>query len=242
MSHLDFNPRAAGADPRLTELAHQIEYLHFELNEEEVEHFHYLFANNELKNLTLFRNRRTFRVRLYLGGKQHILGISNNGPQAAAFADLVRLFFWPYRIRDARPPTDEDLNFGLAFAQNNLENYSEAVLLIEKLRDYLEAFGYLPEVSSANWRDRSIRKREREARRTVRGQFELAMADWTAEMHEIAKSIKNIETRLDKIQGIVESLAMRSSVNIYPAPMPAPHTGNPPLFPSSVTCVSKTNE
>src|SRR5688572_10674677 len=63
-----------------------------------------------LKNVSFFPDQVTCRVRLCFSGKQCVIGITDNLVKAARFADMAKVFFWPYRLRDVRPPTIDELN------------------------------------------------------------------------------------------------------------------------------------
>lgn len=159
------------SDEDLTALSNQLEYLTFELTEADHVQFSELQQLCSLKNVSVYLGGRTFRVRLCIGGKQHVIGITRKGANAARFADMARLFFWPYRMRDKRLPEDSEFNFGIADTQHALETNHEAVRLLEKLRDHLIKVAKLATTNTASETERAQRAYVRDTRRTVRGEL-----------------------------------------------------------------------
>lgn len=159
------------SDEDLTALSNQLEYLTFELTEADHVQFSELQQLGSLKNVSLYLGGRTFRVRLCIGGKQHVIGITRKGANAARFADMARLFFWPYRLRDKRLPEDSEFNYGLEDTKHALEHNHEAVLVLERIRDHLIRVAKLATTNTAGETERALRASVRETRRTVRGEL-----------------------------------------------------------------------
>lgn len=160
------------SDEDLTALSNQLEHLTFELTEADHAQFSELQQLGSLKNVSLYMGSgRTFRVRLCIGGKQHVIGVTRKGPNAARFADMARLYFWPYRMRDKRLPEDSEFNFGIVDTQHALETHHEAVRLLERIRDHLIKVAKLATTNTASETERAQRAYVRDTRRTVRGEL-----------------------------------------------------------------------
>lgn len=185
--------RSYSNDPILTELANGVRYLPMEISQEEQHTFHQKMREGELKNVSFFADFRTYRVRIYLGGKQRTIGITDNGYKAARFADMARLFFWPYRLRDARPPGEGDMNFTLADTQHELDHNEVATRLLERIKDHLESFGDLKIVSRLEEDQRAERKRFRESRRTVRSEMSDFLRDQATQTVRLDETLAELQ-------------------------------------------------
>jgi hypothetical protein len=85
-------------------------------------------------------------VKLSLGGKQYILGITENGYSAARFADVCLVRFWPYRKR-TRAILDSDVNFSLSQANSDMVEGSQCRQLIDAIENHLLAIGVISPVA-----------------------------------------------------------------------------------------------
>lgn len=84
-----------------------------------------------------------WHVKMYLGGKQRLLGESSNGARAARFADMAILHFLPYRKHRNRPPADSDFTYGITSAQKDLDCVPEAKEILVKWENALVARGLI---------------------------------------------------------------------------------------------------
>lgn len=84
-----------------------------------------------------------WHVKMYLGGKQRLLGESSNGARAARFADMAILHFLPYRKHRNRPPADNDFTYGMASAQADLDTVPEAREMLVKWENALVSRGLI---------------------------------------------------------------------------------------------------
>lgn len=134
-----------------------------------------------LRNVTMFQDRKTYRVRIYIGGALRLVGITKILEDAARFADMATLFFWPYRIRRGHPPGQSCMNFTVEQAQHDLDTNDDARQILEYILDHLIAFGHLPDPVKAN-EERIKARQERDRRRTVKGELLQCTAEIQAEI------------------------------------------------------------
>lgn len=139
-------------DPTLARLAAGLRYLIFDIDETEREDFY----NTPKFNISIFPNSRTWRVRLFLAGRRCVVGTTDDGPTAARYADAARLFFWPYRARNAHSPTEADMNYSLEQAESDLANVDGLQAMLSGIVSHLQL--ELPD----------LEKPRKEDRRTVR--------------------------------------------------------------------------
>lgn len=185
------------SDTELTLLANQLELLAFELSDADVLKFQELSETQTLQNVAAYVGGRTFRVRLCVGGKQHVIGITRNGPNAARYADMARLFFWQYRLRDRRLPEDWEFNFGIADTQRALDSNENAVRVLEKIRDHLVSVSKLILVTPEGEQARTDRRSARVARRTMRGELLFIHEENTKRASKLEALLQGFERKLD---------------------------------------------
>lgn len=185
------------SDTDLTLLANQLDLLAFELSEADIMQFQELVELRLLKNVSMYVGGRTFRVRLCIGGKQHVIGVTRNGPNAARYADMARLFFWPYRLRDKRLPEDSEFNYGLEATQREIDCNDNAVRVLEKIRDHLIYVSKLAVTDAESESKRANRKDLRETRRTVRGELLFIHKESTERAESLEATLKGFESKLD---------------------------------------------
>jgi len=144
---------------------------------------------------------KTWAVRMYLAGAQRTLGHCQGDIEPALrFADMARMFFWPYRVRGCAEPTDVFLNFSVARAQNDLQYETEARAMLEDTKNHLLKIGAL---SSSEDREQ-LRREAREKRaklRTLRGEI-LGMHDvWLNRLGAIESKLEKKLDALERKQG-----------------------------------------
>lgn len=188
--------RYASADTDLTTLANQLDLLAFELSEGDVLKFQELSETHTLQNVALYLGGRTFRVRLCVGGRQHVIGITRNGPNAARYADMARLFFWPYRLRDKRLPEDWEFNYGLQATQHELDCNENAVRVLEKIRDHLISISRLTVMNPEVGAESAGKEYSRQARRTMRGELLFIHEESMGRAHALEATLEGLEKAL----------------------------------------------
>lgn len=157
-------------DPTLARLAATLRYIIFDIDETEREDF----RHTPKFNISIFPNSRTWRVRLFLAGKRCVVGTTDDGPSAARFADAARLFFWPYRARNAHPPTEADMNYSLEQAESDLANVDGLQAMLQGIVAHLQL-----ELSDPA-------KPKKEDRRTVRSDVNLRFAELEKQLLALA--------------------------------------------------------
>jgi hypothetical protein len=117
----------------------------FELGEDEKRVCHELQSNPQAarKLVTLMRDYKTWMVRAYLGGGQRTFGYYSDANLEPLFryADMVRMYFWKYKRRDAFEPGTADLNISAEQAKFDLEHETEAIQLVKDVEAHLFSIG-----------------------------------------------------------------------------------------------------
>lgn len=191
------------ADPTLAELANQLKLIQFDIEPEEREDFFQASLDGRLRNISVFQDRKTYRIRMYIGGKQRFLGATTNGPAAARFADMARIFFWPYRQRDCREPVLTDMNNSVEQAKQDLAENEPAVRLLDAIKAHLLAIGAINETELDQPRKESRRSVAEETAQFLR---ELAaerkdiLAEQAKFFDEIRKAFHHILERLTALE------------------------------------------
>lgn len=155
-------------DEALTAMANELEFISFAMSQEDIDYFKELERNPPYDgrpiNVFPYPGHGAYRVRLCLGGKVRTIGITKNGPNAARFADMAKLFFWPFRLRAIRFACDADFNYGLKATEEAchlLVGENEvAMRLLDRIKEHLIETGAL--------KLRTKEGAKREDRRTVR--------------------------------------------------------------------------
>lgn len=161
-------------DPGLARIASGLQYLVFDIDATEREDF----RKRAMFNLSLFPNSRTWRVRTFLLGRLRVIGTTGDGPSAARFADASRVFFWPYRVRNAHPPTEAEMNVSLEQAESDLEH-------VEGLRELFQSI-----VKHLQLEFPSPDKPRKEDRRTVRSDFNVRFNAIEQQLLALAKIVQ----------------------------------------------------
>lgn len=210
--------RNYSSDQDLTDLANQVDLLTFELKEADYVTFQERFQAGTLINVSMFPDGKTFRVRFCLGGRQRVLGLTKRGPEAAKFADLAKLFFWPYRLRCVRLPDEADFNYGLEDTKHDLEHNVAAEAVLGRIRDHLMESGELKQATWKSEEERMGRKVARETRRTASGELRRFLLEHAAERIELDKTLHALQVSNEKsfdqikqaFHHILEQLALAS--------------------------------
>ena len=143
------SPRYA-KDPDLNLIAHRLTNAtwHTELDEGEKQAAHALQMDPNTSHhlVSPMPDMKTWAVRIYLGGAQRTVGLLKGGPaddnsSAYRYADMVKMYFWKYRIRGACKPGDNQLNFSVERAEHDLANEPEVVAILQDIEKYLLDLG-----------------------------------------------------------------------------------------------------
>lgn len=189
-------------DPELFGLANKLKdspFTQYVALNDEIED---IWKANELRNVYLMKDGKTFAVKLWIAGAARIIGYTFNLADAARFADLARWHFAKYRVRDAREPVDSDLNFPVAQVKNDLEHEPSAMALIREVEHYLKEVNAISEGAQPV-------TAQREKRQTVRDDLNYRFAavedqfDALAEM--VRMQIKQVTTQLTRIEEALAS-------------------------------------
>lgn len=131
------------ADPTLAGLAICLKGVNFDTTLEDHREFVQAIIQDRARNVSCCPDGKTYRVRMYIGGKQRTIGLTEVPANAARFADMARIFFWPYRLRDCREPSLADMNFSVEQANEDLATNERAVELLTSIRDHFINHGML---------------------------------------------------------------------------------------------------
>ena len=141
---------------------------------------------DELRNVTLMRDGKTFAVKLYIGGVQRIIGYTENLTNACRFADMARWHFAYYRTRDRRLPVDSDLNFEVQQVKNDMQAEEAAVALLREIETYLLSIDKIEKLEG----DTPITQ-QRERRLTVRDDLNHRFAQMEEQFDALVQIIRN---------------------------------------------------
>lgn len=89
--------------------------------------------------------RNLFRVRMCLGGKNRVLGVTPNLAAAARYADAARLYFWPFRLRGVHVPTDNEFIYSKQSAEQDLASNSELIETLALIKEHFLTAGVISE-------------------------------------------------------------------------------------------------
>lgn len=146
------------------------------------------FLVEDLRRIKLSTNLKTYHVRYFIGGKYRIIGYTDNLTAACRYADMAEWRFWKYRTRDAHPPADSDLHFGVDQAKEDWANETEAAVLLTSIEHYLRDSGAIPDYKVVEAERDGLQKRK-EARRTVRHDLYSLFADVFTALADIKKCL-----------------------------------------------------
>lgn len=130
--------------------------------------------NTPRRLVTLLRDYKTWVVRTCLAGGQRTFGFfkpDQYGRLAAAYryADMVKMRFWPYKLRDAYKPSDGELNISAERAENDLVNEIEAVAILDEIEAHFKQVGIIltPQDKETQLQARIRQQRARPTVKTV---------------------------------------------------------------------------
>lgn len=95
--------------------------------------------------LAVMSDYNTMAVRMYLGGAQRTFGFFKGADITSAlrFADMVKMFFWKYKVRQAHEPTGIELNFSADRANSDLVAEPAALRMLQDIELHLQKTGVL---------------------------------------------------------------------------------------------------
>lgn len=189
-------------DPTLARLAAKLRHLVFDIDQTEIEDFRF----TPKFSISIFPNSRTWRVRLFLAGKRCVVGTTDDGPSAARFADAARLFFWPYRARNAHPPTEADMNYSLEQAEADLENVDGLRAMLSDIVGHLQL--ELPDLE---------KPKKKEDRRTVASDVNRRFAELEKQLLALATLNEKVleQLRIADKQHVEMRDALRRIENLF---------------------------
>src|ERR1035437_4293816 len=96
--------------------------------------------------ITLMRDYKTWVIRVGIAGANRAVGYYSNAKSghlspAFRYADMVNMYFWKYKLRDAYEPADGDLNISAERAKNDLIHETEVVQIIKDIEAHLISIG-----------------------------------------------------------------------------------------------------
>lgn len=244
-------PRTA-ADPVMNQIAKQLIDVQwqFDLTTDEqnacLELEHNQMAPRRLINL--LRDYKTWVIRMYIAGAQRTFGYysqeeTGNLYPAFRYADMIKMYFWHYKRRDAYEPADGDLNISAERAKNDLIHEIEVVQIIKACEAHLQSTGA---ILSPKALEQQLQ--EKVARQRVGPTLKGSLTDM-AEVHRLAlakvnTALAGITERFDRLERLIQK--PNGCLNT-PAPTTflPPATLAPPLPPpgyTQVTCAVAEEE
>lgn len=188
------------ADPNLYKLATKLKepgtFHQYSALKDEAED---LWKDNELRNVFLMRDSKTFAVKMFLGNAQRIIGYSTNLADACRFADLARWRFAQYRLRDQREPTESDLNFPIQQVKNDLAQEPKANALLSEIENYLISLDVFH--TGVRLHGSAV---EVERRTTVRHEFNARFTEVEDQFDALAEMIQKQSAQLNRIEQAIE--------------------------------------
>src|ERR1035437_5866442 len=178
--------------------------------------------------ITLMRDYKTWVIRLNLAGAQRSVGFYSNAKSgnlypAFRYADMVRMYFWTYKLRDTFEPADGDLNISVERAKLDLVHETEVVQIIKDIEAHLKSTGAI--VAPAE-REEQLKERNRGrwARPTLKG----LLADSAAVHQHALEGVRNEVKALGEHIARLEQLIQNQSGCLH-TPYPS---GQPPFSPA----------
>ncbi len=130
-------------DPTLTALANRLNGVRSWPLEGDASYRIRVLSGRPFHNSYFSAAYRKSLVKLGLGGRQLILGITSNPYVSARYADMCIVHFWKYRrnVGPNRQPLDCDLNFSVLRARADLAECAEVSNIIHAIEAHLLASG-----------------------------------------------------------------------------------------------------
>jgi hypothetical protein len=232
---MTYTPRTV-ADPVMNQIAKRLKDVQwqFALTTDEENNCLELEKNPNLPKhlITLMRDYKTWVIRMYLAGAQRTFGFYSNAKSLTLFpafryADMIRMYFWSYKHRDAFEPGDSDLNISAERAKLDLVHETEVVQIIKDIEAHLLSIGAIINPTEIEQRLKEKNK-GRWARPTLKG----TLADY-AEAHRLA--LGRLETEMKagfaRLEQSIKDCVNTSPPFHMPTVMAPPDTESPLLPP-----------
>lgn len=200
-------------DPALNLLAHELMDIKFTPNAD-LDSIANAFTPEDLRRVKISSNFKSYHVLYFIGGKYRIIGYTKNPTTACRFADMAEWRFWKYHMRDAHPPADSDLHFGVAQAKADCENETQAAALLSRIELYMREAAIIPDYKDLEAK-RASKQKVKETRRTVRGDMYGLFADVFTALQDIKKALDVLVDRTQiPVVGGDPSLFKRDGITI----------------------------
>lgn len=193
--HIFIDMGRKAKDTALQRLANDLRDVDWSDHEHRFDEANELLAVDELRNVSLMKDGKTFAVRLYCCGGKHVIGRSQDLVAACRFADMARMRFWVFRTRDCREPVRSDLNFEVESAKADLKNELQALQLLDEIQKHFIDTGALKVEDSGNIISaKTVVKLE--SRRTVRDEFLLHFTEVMERLDTLNRRMDSFDTKL----------------------------------------------
>lgn len=191
------------SDPVLHQLANELKDIEFDHDDGLRLQAEELLQNNDLNHIYLMKDAKTFAVRLFIGGRQRVIGLTEDLTAACRFADMARMRFWIYRTRDAREPVESDLHFGVQQAKEDLANHLQAQHLLDKIELHLKETEVIDPFIKPN--DAKERAKARDERRTVRDELNARFGALEDRLDAICDYMRETQSYIRTVGASLES-------------------------------------
>ena len=158
--------------------------------------------------ITLMRDYKTFCVRAYLAGAQRTFGYFKPTDKtglapAIRYADMVRMYFWKYKTREAFEPDDGQLNISAERAKSDLLFEPEALQL---LKDFEAHFIKIGAIVAPEERERMLQQQ------LARGRAKATITSMVADTGEVLQTAilrmeGNLELQTKEIARLISMVA-----------------------------------
>lgn len=164
-----------------------------------------------------------YQIKMFIGGQQRILGESFTRLHAIRFADMAIVYFWKYRQRRQRPITDDDVNFSLETANQDLVEMHDAKRILSELEEALLKQGLIAAVQPHRLKDS---RDGQQVRRSLRLHFRQYRADF-ARAKLLASLVDGSKATVDTLEEYIRHLEkLHESLDKILTPAPEPNQTN----------------
>ena len=206
-------------------------------------------ANHRL--VTILRDYKTWVVRTYLAGAQRTFGFFKADRQgglssAYRYADMVKMYFWPYKLRDAYEPGDHDLNISASRAKSDLIHETNAIQIIKDIEQHFKDIGVIltPQDKETQLQARIRQQRAKATVKSMLGDltnvFQMRCDKWDEQMAEVTAELKRQGEVIERVNSFLAALyaaAQRPQVvDVGPGDYRPSYTGDPLPPQPHVTC------
>jgi hypothetical protein len=218
-------PTKYAADPTLNTIARRLLTAKWEhpLDEGELAICEAKAEDSELPRhmVTMLRDYKTWVIRAYLAGTQRTFGfVKNEGPaikgvpwQALRYADMVRMYFWKYKRRDAVEPNQFMLNISVERAKSDLQWEHEVVQIIKDIEQHLKSIGailppdQMETALQAKIRQQRARPTAQSVMHDIGGVFQMRMDALEKQITGLASTVNGLASTVNGLASTVNGLA-----------------------------------